>query len=310
MNEEIELRHLRYFTAVAEELHFGRAANKLHISQPPLSQQIRQFEGMVGHRLFERTSRAVKLTAAGEAMFERAKRTLHRVEEDLEFVRRVGRGETGSLRVGFIGSGMLTKLPAILGEYRRLYPDVELRLREFYTSSLIEAIRDGSVDVGFLRDGGPLADLCVELLLEEKLVAVVPGNHRLARQRLIRISQLRDEPFVFFPVSAGRTAWERTMKLCEEQGFRAHIVQEAPHWVTIVSLVAAGLGVTIAPDCIRKIAGESAACRPLSPRGSTHIELAFRRDENSPVVREFCRLARMLFAEAGFRRSPRTPPIH
>jgi DNA-binding transcriptional LysR family regulator len=302
MNEPIELRHLRYFAAVAEELHFGRAANKLHISQPPLSQQIRQFEEMVGHRLFARTSRAVKLTAAGDAMLERARRTLHRVEEDLEFVRRVGRGETGSLRVGFIGSGMLTRLPAILGEYRRLYPDVELRLHEFYTSSLIEAIRDGSVDVGFLRDGGAIADLCVEPLLEERLIAVTPSNHRLARQRLIRVPQLRHEPFVFFPISAGRTAWERTMKLCEDHGFRAKIVQEAPHWVTIVSLVAAGLGVTIAPECIRKIAGESVACRPLSPPGTTRIELAYRRDESSPVAKEFCRLARTLFAErAGAR---------
>ena len=240
-------------------------------------------------------------------MLERAKRTLHRVEEDLEFVRRVGRGETGSLRVGFIGSGMLTNLPAILGEYRRLYPNVELRLREFYTSSLIEAIRDGSVDVGFLRDGGPLSDLRVEPLLEEKFIAVVPIDHSLSRQRLIRVSQLRTEPFVFFPASAGPTAWERSMKLCEEQGFRANIVQEAPHWVTIVSLVAAGLGVTIAPSCIRKIAGEGVACRPLSPAGATHIELSYRRDENSPVAREFCRLARKLFERP---RGAARPPVH
>ncbi|MFZ0595151.1 MAG: LysR family substrate-binding domain-containing protein, partial [Bryobacteraceae bacterium] len=174
---------------------------------------------------------------------------------------------------------------------------------------LIEAIRDGSVDVGFLRDGGAIADLCVEPLLEEKLIAVVPVNHRLARQRVIRIPQLRTEPFVFFPISAGRTAWERTMKLCEEHGFHANIVQEAPHWVTIVSLVAAGLGVTIAPECIRKIAGESVACRPLSGHGTTCIELAFRRDDNSPVAREFCRLARTLFTirssrQSSFSRSP------
>src|SRR5882757_444292 len=113
----MELRHLRYFVTVAEELHFGRAAKKLHIAQPPLSQQIRRLEAMVGHALFLRTSRAVQLTACGKALLERARRTLPRVNEDLEFVRRVGRGESGSLRVGFIGSGMLTRLPAVLGRY-------------------------------------------------------------------------------------------------------------------------------------------------------------------------------------------------
>jgi DNA-binding transcriptional LysR family regulator len=128
MDEAIELRHLRYFAAVAEELHFGRAAKRLYIAQPPLSQQIRRLEEMVGHPLLIRTSRAVKLTEAGAALLERAKRTLSRVSEDLAFTRRVGLGETGSLRVGFIASAMQTKLPAILNAYRRLYPDVELRL--------------------------------------------------------------------------------------------------------------------------------------------------------------------------------------
>lgn len=295
MDSAIELRHLRYFSAVAEDLHFGRAAQRLHIAQPPLSQQIRRLEELVGHPLLVRTSRAVKLTEAGAALLERAKRTLHRMSEDLEFTRRVGRGETGSLRVGFIGSGMQTKLPAVLGEYRRLYPDVELRLQETYTSSLIESIRDGSVDVGFLRDGGIISDLTVSLLLEEKFVAVVPLNHRLARQSTVRVSQLKDEPFVFFPKSAGPTAWERTMNLCREQGFQARIVQEAPHWVTVVSLVGAGLGVTVAPACIRHVAGATVVCRPLSSHGRTLIELARRPRESSPVIAAFCRLAQTLF---------------
>src|ERR1700733_14898714 len=127
MDEDVELRHLRYFIAVAEELYFGHAAQRLHMAQPPLSQQIRRLEEIVGYPLLIRTSRAVKLTAPGAALLERAKRTVHRISEDLAFTRRVGRGETGSLRVGFIGSGMQTQLPEVLGEYRRLYPDVELR---------------------------------------------------------------------------------------------------------------------------------------------------------------------------------------
>ena len=295
MDEGIELRHLRYFVAVAEELHFGRAALHLHIAQPPLSQQIRRLEEMVGYPLLVHTSRAVKLTEPGAALLERAKRTLQRVSEDIALTRRVGLGETGSLRVGFIGSGMQTQLPAVLGEYRRRYPGVELRLQETSTSQLIESIRDGSVDVGFLRDGGPVDDLMVNPLLEEKFIAIVPRHHHLSRLSTVRVIQLRDEPFVFFPKSAGPTAWNRTMNLCEEQGFQARIVQEAPHWVTVVSLVGAGLGVTIAPACIRHVAGKTVACRPLVSHGRTFIELARRSDDSSPVITAFCLLARALF---------------
>jgi DNA-binding transcriptional LysR family regulator len=295
MDEGIELRHLRYFAAVAEELHFGRAAKRLYIAQPPLSQQIRRLEEMVGHPLLIRTSRAVKLTEAGAALLERAKRTLNRVSEDLAFARSVGRGESGSLRVGFIASAMQTKLPATLNAYRRLYPDVELRLQETYTSNLIESIRDGSSDVGFLRDGGPVESLKVDLLLEEKYIVILPFHHRLARHSSIRIAQLKEEPFVFFPKSAGPTAWDRTMNLCKEQGFQARIVQEAPHWVTIASLVGAGLGVTIAPACIRHATNKTVACRPLVGPGRTLIELARRTDETSPVTAAFCQLAQTLF---------------
>jgi DNA-binding transcriptional LysR family regulator len=301
MDEGIELRHLRYFVAVAESLHFSRAARRLHIAQPPLSQQIRRLEAMLGFQLLVRTSRAVKLTASGEALLERARRTLDRIHEDFESVRRVGRGETGYLRVGFIGSGMLTCLPALLREYRKRYPNVELRLEEFYTSHLIKAIGDGSVDVGFIRDGGSIPDLHVEPLLEEKFIAVLPNLHRLARRARIKILDLRDEPFVFYSSSAGQTAWDRTMKLCENEGFLPKIVQEAPHWVTILSLVGAGIGVTIAPTCIRTIAPATVCCRPVSGSGASFIELAYRRDQTSPVATQFCRLARTVFGESAKR---------
>lgn len=302
MDEGIELRHLRYFAAVAEELHFGRAAKRLHIAQPPLSQQIRRLEELLGYQLLIRTSRAVKLTSCGEALLERAGRSMDRIREDLEYVRRVGRGETGYLRVGFIGSGMLTSLPTLLREYRTKYPNVELRLGEFYTSNLVTAIGDGSVDVGFLRDGGPNTDLQVEPLLEERFVIVIPKLHRLADRTRIRIPDLRDEPFVFFPRAAGQTAWDRTVTLCEREGFRPRIVQEAPHWVTILSLVGAGIGVTIAPACIRTIAPKTVSCRPVSVQGASFIELAYRRGESSPVATEFCSLARKVFREHGRRR--------
>src|SRR3984893_17795339 len=174
MDSAIERRHLRYFVAVAEELHFSRAAKRLRIAQPPLSQQIRKLEHHIGHSLFVRNSRAVALTHAGEMLLERARHILKRIEEDLETVRRVGRGEMGSLTVGFIGSAMLTVLPTLLGRYRMKYNQVELRLRELTTSRLVDAIRQGAVDIGFLRDAGPTDGLSVETILAEKYVVALP----------------------------------------------------------------------------------------------------------------------------------------
>ena len=289
----IDLRHLRYFLAVAEELHFGHAALRLHMAQPPLSQQIRALEAEIGHPLFIRSSRSVKLTPAGKALMDRARRTLLKVDDDVEAVRRVARGEVGELHVGFVGSAMLTSLPAILGKYRRLYPRVRLRLDEFHTSQLIEAMLDGSIDVSLARDTGTPEGLIVERAMVEPFIAVVPKGHPLARRRSIPIAQLRDEPFVFFPRSAGSYAWENTIRLCEQHGFRPNIVQEAPQWLTIVRLVGAGLGVTIMPASVGKIVSPAVVCRKLSPSGGgTSIDLVYRTDQTSPLVKAFVTLSR------------------
>jgi DNA-binding transcriptional LysR family regulator len=155
MNTDIELRHLRYFVAVAEELHFGRAAQRLHLAQPPLSQQIRKLEEILGYRLFERTSRSVSLTAAGAVFLERAQRTLRNIQRDIEETRSVGRGEVGSLHIGFVGSAMLATLPAIFRAYREAYPSVTLHLHESFTSKVIDGLQNGTLDAGLLRDGDP-----------------------------------------------------------------------------------------------------------------------------------------------------------
>ncbi|RSL16874.1 LysR family transcriptional regulator [Edaphobacter aggregans] len=295
-DRDIELRHLRYFIAVAEELHFGRAANRLHLAQPPLSQQIRKLEEILGYPLFLRTSRAVKLTAAGEVFLERARRTLRNVHEDLAEARSIGNGDLGFLRVGFIGSAMLTPLPAMLGQYRRLYPKVQLQLSEFHTSSIIQSLGRGILDAGFLRDGGPSEALHVEPLFSEPFVAVLPHMHPLATRKVISAAQLRDEPFVFFSPSAGSLAYNKTISLCEEHGFRPHVVQEAPQWLTILALVGAGLGVSIAPACVRRIAEPNIVCPSL--RGAhvtSDIELAYRSTEDRAVVHAFANIARTNF---------------
>jgi len=307
----LELRHLRYFVAVGEELHFGRAARRLHLAQPPLSQQIRKLEEIVGHRLFTRTSRAVKLTSAGETFLERARRTLRSIDEDLNEARSIGRGEIGFLKVGFIGSSMLTTLPAMLGRYRRQFPKVNLQLKEFHTSGVIAALLDNSLDVGFLRDSGPTEGLEVEPLFSEPFIAVVPSRHPLAKRKSLTGAELRDEPFVFFSPLASQRAYDKAVSICEAHGYRPRVVQEAPQWLTILRLVGAGLGVSIAPACVERIATPDVRClkltpKPLEGRGSkgerrfvSDIELAYRSEEMRPTVKTFCSMARN-----GFSREP------
>jgi DNA-binding transcriptional LysR family regulator len=298
MNQPIELRHLRYFIAVAEELHFSRAAKRLRIAQPPLSQQIRNLERYVGHPLFTRNSRAVTLTHAGEVLLERARNLLKRVDEDMETVRRVGRGEMGSLTVGFISSAMLTVLPDLLGSYRVKYPQVELRLRELTTSRLVDAIRQGAVDVGFLRDAGPTDGLVVESLLEEKYVVALPETHPLANRSKIPLERLKGESLVLFPRELGPLAWDKTIALCETAGFRPKIVQEAPEWLTVLRLVSSGLGFSISPACVATINATGAICRPLAKCPIlTNIELARRSDYLTPIMEMFLTAARLGFRE-------------
>lgn len=298
MDHEIELRHLRYFIAVAEELHFGRAARRLHLSQPPLSQQIRRLEELLGYPLFVRTSRAVRLTSAGEVFLERARRTLRKMDEDVEAMRTVGRGEAGTLAVGFIGSGMLTAIPALLGQYRARFPGVNLQLREAYTSGVIGALKEGALDVGFLRDGGPTEGLEVETLFTEPFLAVLPARHPLARRsRSIDARELATEPFVFFSPAAGTRAYEKPVSICEAAGFRPRVVQEAPQWLTIMRLVGAGLGVSIGPACTERIRTPEVVCRRLrEPAGTraaqSEIELAWRAGDDRPIVAAFCKMAR------------------
>jgi DNA-binding transcriptional LysR family regulator len=292
MDRDLELRHLRYFVAVAEELHFGRAAKKLHLSQPPLSQQIRKLEEILGYALFVRTSRSVALTAAGEALLERSRRTLRNVEHDIDETRRIGRGEVGSLNMGFVGSAILVGLPGIFRAYRDSFPRVEMRLYESFTSRVIEGLENGTLDAGILRDGDVRETLNATPLFTEPYVAVVPATHRCAGQKSISPRMLRDDPFIYFPRSAGARAFEKPLALFEEYGFRPQIMQEASHWLTILSMVGVGLGVSVAPACVRRIAPPEVACIPF--RGTnlvSTIELARLVGDTRPIVERFVQAA-------------------
>jgi DNA-binding transcriptional LysR family regulator len=292
MDQNIELRHLRYFVAVAEELHFGRAAQRLHLAQPPLSQQIRKLEEILGYSLFNRTSRSVSLTNAGEAFLQRARRTLRNVQRDIEETRSIGRGEVGSLHIGFVGSGMLTTLPSIFRSYREAHPRVHLHLHESFTSRVVEGLENGVLDAGVLRDGDLVEGLNVVTIFSEPYVAVLPATHRLAKHKSISAAALRDEPFVYYPRSAGDRAFEKPLSICEAHGFRPHIVQEATHWLTIMRLIGAGFGVSIGPACVRRITSPEVVC--ISLRGTevvSNIELAWLVGESRPIVKRFAQIA-------------------
>jgi DNA-binding transcriptional LysR family regulator len=292
MDRDIELRHLRYFVAVAEELHFGRAAERLHLAQPPLSQQIRKLEDLLGYALFARTSRSVSLTPAGEALLQRAQRTLRNVQRDIDETRSIARGDVGSLHIGFVGSAMLTTLPAIFRSYGKAYPGVRLHLHESFTALVSEGLENGTLDAGILRDGDPWEGMHTTTIFSEPFVAVLPATHPCAKQKTMSVATLRDEPFVYYPRSAGARAYEKPLTLCEEHGFRPQIVQEASHWLTILRLVASGLGVSIAPACVRRIASTEVVCIPLrGAKAISNIELAWLKGDTRPLVERFKQMA-------------------
>jgi DNA-binding transcriptional LysR family regulator len=296
MADQLELRHLRYFVAVAEELHFSRAAKRLRIAQPPLSQQIRKLEEHIGCPLFTRNSRMVALTAAGETLLERSRYILRRLDEDLESVRRVGRGEIGTVTVGFIGSAMLTVLPALIGSYRKRFAKVDLRLRELTTSSLLNAIRQGAVDLGFLRDAGPAEDLILETVVAERFVVALSEKHPLAKRKKISLADLKNDSLILFARELGPLAWDKTIALCETSGFRPAIVQDAPEWLTVLRLVSSGLGFSIAPACVATIKTPGVVCRELTKCPTlTNIELARRSDHLNPIMETFLAEARNIF---------------
>lgn len=290
MDHHIEFRHLRYFVAVAEELHFGRAAQRLHLAQPPLSQQIRKLEELLGYKLFTRNSRSVALTAPGEAFLQGARRTLRNVQRDVDEARSIGRGEVGSLHMGFIGSAMLTDLPARLREYTVNFPSVRLRLHEAFTSTLLEGLENGSLDAAILRDGGPTEGLRTVTILTEPYVAVLPANHPRAGQKSISPASLRGDSLVFHPRSGGVLAFEKTLSLFDQHGFRPPISHEASNWLTILRLVGAGLGITVAPACVREITSPAVVCLPIrDTKLLSNIEFAWPIGDSRPIVQQFAR---------------------
>lgn len=289
----MELRHLHYFIAVAEELHFSRAAERLHISQPPLSQQIQSLENELGVKLFERTKRQVHLTEAGEVFLERSYQVLAQLEQAIAVTQQIGRGEVGKLAIGFVDSAMYTLLPEIFRVFREHFPAVEMRLHELTTQEQIQSLHHKQIDIGIVRSAISELGLSVECLLPESLVLALPENHPLSAQTQVSLSALADELFILFPAKLGPVFYEQIIHSCQQAGFRPKVVQEAVQMQTIVGLVAAGLGIAIVPASMQNFHRSGVIYRPLQEQiPKTGLYLAWRQHDSSPVVNAFLGLAR------------------
>ncbi|RQN03667.1 LysR family transcriptional regulator [Pantoea ananatis] len=244
----IELRHLRYFIAVAEELHFGRAAQRLHISQPPLSQQIMQLEAETGAQLFNRTNRSVQLTPAGAQFLQDVRAILLQVEQATQRAARLHRGEEGELRIGFTSSAaFIGVMSDALYVFRQRWPNVHVQMQEINTRQQLAPLHEGKLDLGVMRNTPLPADLHHQLLLREPLCAVVHKAHPLATAGRITLQALAREPFVFFDPQVGTALYSEILDLLQRYQIRPYITQEVGEAMTILGLVATGLGVSILP---------------------------------------------------------------
>ena len=250
----IELRHLRYFIAVAEELHFGHAAARLNISQPPLSQQIQILEQQIGARLFTRTNRSVSLTEAGRQCLADSRQILSQVDDAAARAARLHHGETGELRIGFTSSAPFIKAVSdTLSTFRRRYPDVHIQTRETNTREQIVPLNEGALDLGLMRNTQLPETLVWERVLREPLLAMVPRDHPLASQPRVSLRELAREPFVFFDPHVGTGLYDDILGLLRRYDLTPTIAQEVGEAMTIIGLVAAGLGVSILPASFRRV---------------------------------------------------------
>ncbi|MFT4251646.1 MAG: LysR substrate-binding domain-containing protein [Caulobacter sp.] len=289
----MELRHVRYFVALAEELNFTRAAARLGIGQPPLSQQIRDLENEVGYPLFVRRPHGAELTEAGRVFLAEARQILEQADRALQAARRAGGGHVGALRVGFTSSANFH--PAVteaFAVFHWKYPDASLMVEESHSARLVERLRRSELDAAFVRPGNVAPEgLDLLPLGDEPLVLALPAGHPLAAQARVPVAALRGEPFVIFSQGIGRTFLGLIREVCAGHGFDPTIAQETPHIVAMINMVAAGLGVAMAPGSIAQLAVRGVVYRPLddaTPR--VPLALATRTGDASPLVRNFVEL--------------------
>jgi DNA-binding transcriptional LysR family regulator len=289
----MDLRHLRYFVAVAEELHFSRAASKLHISQPPLSQQIKELEEEVGAQLLRRTRRRVELTAAGNAFLKRARMILREAAELGEAARRAERGEVGHISVGFIHTAGYGLLPAVIREFRDANPTVEVALQQQGSLAQTGELERGSIDIGFTWSNAVEDHIESQCLLRERFVLALPRTHAAAGKRNVGLKAFAQESFVSFPQDRSPALYATVIQLCASAGFVPRIRHEADSVHTVLGLVAAGCGIGLVPASATEVRmREVAFCLPKESNPKAEISIQWRRNDESPVLLRFIASAR------------------
>jgi DNA-binding transcriptional LysR family regulator len=297
----MELRHLRYFVAVGEELHFRRAAERLGIAQPALSQQIQQLEQEIKALLFHRLTRGVELTDAGKSFLEDARVILDHAERAVAKAQRVARGDQGMICIGFTGSASFNPfVPSVIQDYRARFPGIAVSLVERGTSQLLDGLRSGSIDAAFVRSPCPEPEGLVVLpMLEEEMLIALPSTHSLAACATVRLASLAEEPFILFPRSSSPGLYDRILSACEVAGFTPKVVQQAPEVASTVNLIAAGHGVSIVPASMQQMQPQGVTYRPIRgnpPRAP--LSLAHRSNDPSAAVRNLVALARRAASQA------------
>ncbi|YCH09058.1 LysR family transcriptional regulator [Arthrobacter sp. alpha11c] len=282
----MELRQLRYFLVLAEELHFGRAAERLHLTQPPLTVAIRRLERELGVQLFDRTTRRVALTHAGEAFKRRVQDAVTELDEAAGDLASVAAGLSGRIRVGFVSSASYTTIPEAIRAFRQQRPRVELILSPLTSGEQIEQLLDGDLDIGLIRDPGEVPGLTMELVGTEDLVAVLPEAHPLALQEEIRPADLEGEPMILFPYRLMPGFVTRVHRLFDGLDTSPQVVQQTIHQETVLGLVAAGLGISILPESVRRFQMPGVVSRPIAGNPQTALYAA-RGRSHSPTVDHF-----------------------
>jgi DNA-binding transcriptional LysR family regulator len=283
----MELRHLRYFLAVAEEGNFTRAAARLGIGQPPLSQQIRDLENEIGAMLFHRVPHGAELTAAGVAFLPEARASLAAAEKARLAAQSANRGETGRLSLGFTASSAFNPIVSTtIRRFQARWPDVQLSLTEMNTLGLMQKLERGELDATFMRPGLDDPDgIRLKRLPDEPMVVALPASHPLAKQKVLPLALLAKEPFILFPRLVGLSLYDDVVRACREAGFDLKVAQEAPQISSVVNLVAADLGVSVVPASISQIKLSGVAYRPIEgPPAVARLALAVLRSQRSPVT--------------------------
>lgn len=287
----LEINQLRCFIAVGEELHFGRAAERLHMTQPPLSRQIRLLEHQVGTPLLERTNRVVRFTAAGKAFFPEAARILRLAEEAAATARRVGKGDRGSIAIGFTAAFGYGLLPQLVRRLHQRAPNTSLTLKEMVTSEQLEALDAGQIDVGLMRPHPPHGNLATVLLGREALMLAVPQRDAKSWPKRPTLSCLHGKPFIAYSPYEASYFHHLVQHCLDRQGIKPDIVDYVPQIHTMLALVDSGVGVALTPETATRLHFEGVLLRRVAMEPLRPVEMVFsyRNDNDNPILKIFRR---------------------